>query len=146
MRSPELLALSADLPDDDAPLRLEVAQLFAKAGDNDHALDQFQQVLRLAPENGAALAGAGQAAFQLGDYLRARTYLRRAPSESDEVRNTLEVVDLVLSSDPLANRLGSTERRRRLATDFSYAQHRLSLCLEERSGGQSMNDDRGPSG
>jgi len=60
----ELLALSTDLPDD-APLRLEAAQLFATAGDNGHALDQFQRALRLAPENGEALAGAGQAAFNL---------------------------------------------------------------------------------
>ena len=62
-----------------------MAQLFAKAGDNAHALDQFQRALRLAPENGEALAGAGQAAFQLGDYALARTYLRRAPAEADEV-------------------------------------------------------------
>ena len=39
----ELLALSTDLPDD-TPLRLQVAQLFAKAGDHAHALDQFQRV------------------------------------------------------------------------------------------------------
>ena len=31
----------------------------------------------------------------------------------------------MLSNDPLANRLGSAERRRRLVADFSYAQERL---------------------
>jgi Flp pilus assembly protein TadD len=134
----ELLALSTDLPDD-TPLRLEVAQLFAKAGDNGHALDQFQRALRLAPENSEALAGAGQAAFRLGDYMLARTYLRGAP-EADDVKNTREVVDLVLSNDPLANRLKSTERRRRLVADFSYAQQRLGMCLEERGGGQPTGD------
>jgi len=60
----ELLALSTDLPDE-VPLRLEVAQLFAKAGDNGHALDQFKRALHLAPENGEALAGAGQARSSL---------------------------------------------------------------------------------
>ena len=45
----ELLAMNTDLPDDPA-LRLEVAQLFAKAGDHGHALDQFQRALRLAPD------------------------------------------------------------------------------------------------
>jgi len=140
----EVLALSTDLPDD-APLRLEVAQLFAKAGDNGHALDQFQRALRLAPENGEGLAGAGQAAFQLGDYVRARTYLRRAPADAEEVRNTREVVDLVLSNDPLANRLGSAERRRRLVANFSYAQRRLNTCLEQRAGGQSDQRRVGPS-
>jgi tetratricopeptide (TPR) repeat protein len=135
----ELLALSTDLPDD-VPLRLEVAQLFAKAGDHGHALDQFQRVLHLAPESGEALAGAGQAAFQLGEYRLARTYLRRAPAEAAEVTKTREVVDLVLSNDPLANRLGSAERRRRLAADFSYARQRLDTCIERRSGGQPSND------
>ena len=43
---------------------VEVGQLFASAGDNGHALDQFQRALRLAPDSGDALAGAGQAAFQ----------------------------------------------------------------------------------
>ena len=75
----ELLALSTDLPDDSA-LRLEVAQLFARAGDNGHALEQFQRILRTAPQDGEALAGAGQAAFRLGDYPAAVRYLRIAPA------------------------------------------------------------------
>lgn len=134
----ELLALSTDLPDD-VPLRLEVAHLFAQAGDNGHALEQFQRALHLAPESGEALAGAGQAAFRLGDYAVARGYLRRAPADADQVTKTREIVDLLLSNDPLANRLGSAERRRRLVADFSYAQQRLNTCLEQH-GGQTSND------
>jgi Flp pilus assembly protein TadD len=137
----ELLALTTDLPDD-GPLRLEVAQLLTRAGDNGHALDQFQRALRLAPESGEALAGAGQAAFRLGDYALAATYLRRAPADLAEVGNTREVADLVLSHDPLAGRLGSAERRRRLVTAFSFVQQRLSTCLEPRAGSQSTNDER----
>jgi Flp pilus assembly protein TadD len=135
----ELLALSTDLPDD-VPLRLEAARLFADAGDNDHALDQFRRALRLAPENGDALAGAGQAAFQLGDYVAARNYLSRSAADTDEARNTREVVDLVLSRDPLAGRLGSAERRRRLVAGVSYAQQRLDSCLA-RPGGQPIGDE-----
>lgn len=131
----ELLALSTDLPDDIA-LRLEVGRLFAEAGDNGHALDQFQRTLRLDPENRDAVAGAGQAAFQLGDYPLAKSYLRRLPANEGEMKNTRDVVDLVLSSDPLVRGLGSAERRRRLIADFSYAQRRWGACLEERSGGQ----------
>ena len=82
------MALSTDLPDD-AAAHVEVGQLFATAGDSGHALDQFQRALRLAPRSGAALAGAGQAAFQLGDYLLARTYLRqRAGRARTSVKNT----------------------------------------------------------
>lgn len=136
----ELLALSTDLPDD-TPLRLQVAQLFAKAGDHAHALDQYRGVMRLDPENREALAGAGQAAFQLGNYLLARTYLRRARAEPGEVGSIREIVDLVLSNDPLATRLGSSERRRRLVANFTYAQQRLGRCVEQRAGGPGAGEE-----
>ena len=126
----ELLALSTDLPDDSA-LRPEVAELFARAGDDRRALEQFQRILRSAPQDGAALAGAGQAAFRLGDYPSAARYLRGAPVDADGVRDTLNVVDLVISNDPLSPRIGSAERRRRLLADFSYAQQRLGKCVEQ---------------
>jgi Flp pilus assembly protein TadD len=128
----ELLALSTDLPNDDIRLRLEAAQLFAQAGDHAHALDQFRRALQLAPENPTALTGAGRSAFELGNYTLAQTYFRQTPTKPDDVVRTLDIVDLVVSNDPLANRLGSTERRRRLLSDFSYAQRRLSSCIEER--------------
>lgn len=127
---PELLALSADLPDD-VGSRLEAAQLFAGAGDAAHALEQFQRALQSAPEHPEALAGAGRSAFELGDFTLAQTYLRRAPAQVDDVERTLEVVNLVLSDDPLENRVGAVERRRRLVDIFAYAQHRLSVCVEQ---------------
>jgi tetratricopeptide (TPR) repeat protein len=136
----ELLAMNTDLPDDLA-LRLEVGQLFAKAGDHGHALDQFQRALRVAPGSHEALAGAGEAAFQLGDYALARTYLRQLPAEVNDVRDTRDLVELVLSNDPLAKRIGSAERRRRLAADFSYAEQRVSTCLGQRTNGQLTDEE-----
>ena len=135
----ELLALSTDLPDN-VPLRLDIAQLFAKAGDHRHALDQFQRALRLSPENEEALAGAGLAAFQLGDYVLARTYLGLATPEADDIRSTRELVALILSNDPLVSRIGSAERRRRLVADISYAERRLTACLEQHPGDQATGD------
>ena len=123
----ELLALETDLPDD-AALRLETARLFASASDFGHALEQFQRALSLAPENADALAGAGQAAFHLGNYPLAQTYLRRAPGQTDDVGRTREIVDLILSNDPLASRIGSTERLTRLVADLTHAQERLNGC------------------
>jgi tetratricopeptide (TPR) repeat protein len=136
----ELLALSTDLPDD-AAAHVEAGQLFVAAGDNGHALDQFQQALRLAPDNAAALAGAGQAAFEAGDYQAARKYLGAAPEAISSVRETREVVELVVSNDPLAARIGSTARRRRLAEAFSYAEQRLTACLEQRPDGQPSSNE-----
>jgi Flp pilus assembly protein TadD len=135
----ELVALSTDLPDDSAQ-RLEVAKLFATAGDDAHALDQFQRALRLSPDDREALAGAGLAAFHTGDYPLARTYLRQVPEDTAETRATLELADLVLSNDPLASRLGAAERRRRLDTDLSYARARLQACLEQRPVAQAADE------
>jgi hypothetical protein len=37
-------------------------------------------------------------------------------------------VDLILSNDPLASRIGSTERLTRLVADLTHAQERLNGC------------------
>jgi tetratricopeptide (TPR) repeat protein len=129
----EILALSSDLPDDVAH-RLEVARLFMQTGDDRRALEQFQRALGQNPDNHDALAGAGQAAFGLADYRAAQRYFRKLPSDLDDVRETRELVDLVMSSDPWAARIGSAERRRRLVADFSHAQARLEGCFSSRAG------------
>ncbi len=133
----ELVAASADLPDQ-PQAHLEIAQLFVRAGDNTHALQQFQMAIRLAPHDGAALAGAGRCAFALGNYALARDYLRRAPDEIDDAVTVREVTELVLSRDPLASRIGATERRRRLIADLAYTQKRLADCAaQSRLGGSN---------
>ena len=126
----ELLAVSTDLPDK-AETHLQVAQLFADAGDNRHAFDHFQHAVRLDPDNGAALAGAGRVAYQLGRLLAARSYLRRAPADLDDVAETREIVELAISHDPLANRIGAAERRRRLSANVGYERQRLEGCLAQ---------------
>ncbi len=136
----ELLALSTDLPDD-APIHVQVANRFLEAGDNRRALDQFQRALRTSPEEGAALAGAGEAAFRLGDYSLARQYLRRAPDTIDDVRTMREVAGFVISSDPLASRIRSAERQRRLIAEFAYARQRFSDCMAHVLIGRVMSDD-----
>jgi tetratricopeptide (TPR) repeat protein len=120
--------MAPELPDDIA-LRVEVAELFVTAGDTARALEQFQRALRLAPENPRALAGAAEAAFRLGNYALARTYLQRTPADSAAASKTRELVESVLSMDPLASRIGSSERRRRLVADFSYAEQRFERCI-----------------
>jgi tetratricopeptide (TPR) repeat protein len=125
----ELLVLSANLPAEAGP-QVEVGQLFLDAGDAGRAFDRFTRALQVKPDDGDALAGAGEAAFALGEYPRAREYLRRAPDTDDHVRELRTIADLVISSDPLAPRLASSERQRRAGAAFAQAFDRLNACLE----------------
>jgi Tfp pilus assembly protein PilF len=136
----ELLALSADLPDEAAP-HIGAGELFARAGDHRHALEQFQRALRTAPADPAALAGAGGAAFELGDYASARRYLSSVPP-GVTVGDAREVVEAVLTRDPLANRIPSNERERRLRANLAYAGDRLDTCLRDSGASASEPDQR----
>src|SRR4029077_17960928 len=51
-----------------------------------------------------------------------------------ETQLTRELVDLVRSRYPLAIRIGSAERRRRLTTDVAYVYERLHSCVENGGG------------
>jgi tetratricopeptide (TPR) repeat protein len=135
----ELLAAGADLPDD-APHHVELAELLSQAGDNRNALEQFQRALRVAPDDRAALIGAGRAAFEIGDYVLARRYLHQVPENVEAVRRVRDVADQVVSRDPIAARIGGPERRRRLDADLSYARDRMLRCIAQRGGEPSSEE------
>jgi Flp pilus assembly protein TadD len=129
----ELMALTADMPDEPAA-HLELAYRFARAGDTRNALTQFQHALRRAPRDMEALAGAGNAAFELGEYQLARRYLRGIPRGDTGLAEKRDLVDLIIAGDPLLPRLGAAERRQRLSGGLSYARDRLAGCHPETSG------------
>jgi tetratricopeptide (TPR) repeat protein len=124
----ELLLLAANLPQD-PDVQAQVGRMFLAAGDPRLALNHFAAALRLNPKDGDALAGAGEAAFELADYNRALRYLNAAPREDTRVAELREVARLVLNGDPLAPRLGPQERRRRLSAAVEQAVQRLDACL-----------------
>jgi tetratricopeptide (TPR) repeat protein len=129
----ELVAVAADLPDD-AVAHVRIGQLFSAGGDRPRALQQFERALRIDPDNGAALAGAGQAAFSLGDYAAAGRFLRRAPDDIAGVGETRDIVNLMITIDPLGSRIGLAARRQRLADDLAYADERAAACLAAANG------------
>jgi Flp pilus assembly protein TadD len=130
----ELMALTSDVPGgvDRADAHDQLGTLFAQAGDDAHALDQFQRALRDTPDDADALAGAGEAGFRLGRYPLARSYFNRAHTRGD----TPEIVEHVLGDDPLGGRIPLAERRRRLSADVDYVNGRLAAC-----GDESFDDD-----
>ena len=70
----ELLALKANWARTRG-LQFEVARMLLQAGDPTRALAHFERVLQASPGDQLALAGAGEASFERGDYARAQRYL-----------------------------------------------------------------------
>jgi cytochrome c-type biogenesis protein CcmH/NrfG len=129
----ELIALATNLPRN-ATAHLQAAQLFMQTQDYAGALAQYQEVLRLEPNNAAAPAGIGTAAYRMGNYMLAQRYLRNAVSANaadNESRQLLATTDLVLRSNPFHSYISDAERDRRIAADFDQAQKRLAACAEQ---------------
>ena len=125
---------------DDQTHHIELAELFAQAGDDRNALVHFQRALIFAPDHPEALTGAGEAAFKLGQYPLARRYLNQVSNDVEATRHLKDVVALVVSRDPIAARLGVRERRRRLDVDIAYVQQRMAACIERQNGEPSPAD------
>jgi tetratricopeptide (TPR) repeat protein len=131
----ELIALGQALPPDPDE-HLTVAKLFVRARDYQNALAQYEAALKIDHKNAAALAGAGDVAFRMGRYLTAQRFLQRALQENlkdDQSRQRLQIVTLVLESDPFLRRISDAERNRRLTAAFAQAGKRLQECAQIRN-------------
>ncbi|MGA7906916.1 MAG: tetratricopeptide repeat protein [Candidatus Sulfotelmatobacter sp.] len=129
----ELIALASSLPSDPA-LHVEAAQLFEQAQDYSGARAQYEEVLHLDPSNSIALAGAGQAAYNLGNYIAAQPYLQRAVSANPQdlrSRQLLAVAELVLRVNPFRTHISDAERNRRIVAAFTQAERRLAECARQ---------------
>lgn len=131
----ELIGWSSALPPD-PDMHLTVAGLFMDARDYDHALDEYQMVLRRDRNNVQALAGAGESAYRLGRYRTAQRYLSSSPLDHDrtpETRQLLETTNMILDANPYARRISAREATRRVVKDFERAGTRLSECMKEKN-------------
>ncbi len=127
----ELIALAPSLPSD-AQFHLRLAQLFSRAQDYEHALAQFELVLRLDHQITAASTGAGEAAYQLGRYGSADRYLSAAvKANPDDLHssNLLQTTSLLLETDPYVRRISIAERSRRIRRAFDQAGQRIDACV-----------------
>jgi predicted Zn-dependent protease len=132
----EVLILGAEIPVGDDASQTETGDLFLETGDAQHALEHFVRALAVNHSSTAALAGAGNAEFQLGDYATARRYLESALAQglsSESVVQLLAVTKMILSNDPLAPHLTREERNKRVLVDFNQSLRRLQSCLDRRA-------------
>ena len=128
----ELIALAAVLPQD-AALHTKVAGLFQKAGDYDHALEEYRNALEIDRHENSALVGAGEVAFETADYRTAASYLERAVragAADEHDKELLETARLIRSLDPMSPRLSRAETDRRTLSAFETATARLDDCLK----------------
>jgi len=131
----ELAGLAADAPAEDVEQRVELGDLFLRANDPGHALEQYRLVLQNESKQPAALEGAGIAAFRLGDYQAAERYLIRASqagSLSGNAGAILRTAHLMKSSDPFLVGLTDAERARRTLAAFRQAFRRVQDCAANR--------------
>src|SRR5271170_4630600 len=131
----ELMALTTALPPA-ADAHLQAAQLFAQARDYGGELAQYEEVLRFEPANSAALAGAGQATYRVGNYANARRYLEEAVNadpQDEHSRQLLATTELILRDDPFLGHISDAERDRRIAAAFAQAEKRLDECAQQKN-------------
>ena len=137
-----LMATAAALqPDSGAPLHTQVGNLMLEAGEAQQALAQFEEALRIDSHDRAAAAGAGLAAFALGDDRTAVRYLEEASREQRErgsgqenadprISQDLAIAEMTLALDPYAAHLDTRESARRAAKSFQAALSRLEECAK----------------
>lgn len=126
----ELINLGVEVGEDPAQ-QLRLGQYFLKVQDGQHALAAFHLGLRSAPHNSAALAGAGEAEFDLGDYAQAHRYLAEAmeqnPSDRDSA-SLLEVTTQVIRLNPYRAGISDADRDQAVLSAFQTAGERLKAC------------------
>lgn len=130
----ELVALSLDMPND-SRLQNEIGSMFYQAGDAVHALQQFRSVLKNVYDDRAALIGAGNAAFRLGQCGPAASYLARAAEQQSldpGERDRLQLCHLVLRTDPFQGGISSNDRLSRAVAAFQAVGERLRECLSSK--------------
>ena len=133
----ELIALAENVGDDPVQ-QARIGNLFARAQDYQHALEAYRLSLKYDPHNSAAVAGAGYAAFELGQYPVAEHYLQMALSENPndtQAVERLKTTEMVVRMDPFRNQISSAERNRIIVDAFATAGERLRQCPVPKSAG-----------
>ena len=131
----ELIALAANVGDDPAQQE-QIGSLFLRAQDYERALDAFRIALKSDRRNPAAMAGAGEAAFELGRYPLAQHYLQMALAANpidQQSAERLKTTELVLRMDPFRRQITTAERNAAVVQAFNAAGQRLTNCAIAKS-------------
>lgn len=126
----EMIDLAATVGED-AAQQEQLGEMFATVGDYGRALAAFRTSLSLHRRYPAALAGAGNAAFESGQFLQAERYLEEAlaadPGDA-AVEQRLKMTEYVLHWDPFRQGLSQVQQNRIVMAAFAAAGARLKGC------------------
>jgi tetratricopeptide (TPR) repeat protein len=131
---PEIIALAQDVPPGEIDSQKTAAALLLRGKLWSRALDAYRAILAVHKHDEDALAGAGIAAFQMGDYARARSYfgeLSPQRQSAPDVSQLLAEAGDVEAENPFARELSSDERARRALAAIARAESRLSQCSQQ---------------
>jgi Tfp pilus assembly protein PilF len=134
----EILILAARA--ESTPVQLQAARFFLDAGDPVHARDLYKGVLSQDPTSVAALSGAGEAAFAIGDYADAARMLGGLTTSSARLDEMRQIATAVTGDDPLSPRLTAPERRNRLQAAIGRAQGKANACPAASSVNAQLED------
>jgi len=133
----ELLIAAGNSPSD-PKLNRTLADLLVETGDVADGFAFYNKVIEADSKNQAALAGAGRAAYRLGNFATAHSLLERAleakaspleknQTHSGELETMLKNSRRILELRP-SGKLRSSERVSRILVDLGIAKKRFSSC------------------
>jgi tetratricopeptide (TPR) repeat protein len=137
--APEVIALQENTPTSDLARLKIVARLLLRAQQWNRALEEYRTLLAADSNDEDSLAGAGQAAFELGQYNTAMDYFDQLPRERREqpdLSNIFAMTGRILAMDPFLSGLPAEMRAQRAANALTLAQARAENCA--RQAGQSL--------
>ncbi|MCW5983552.1 MAG: tetratricopeptide repeat protein [Bryobacteraceae bacterium] len=132
----ELLRQKDELPDD-PELKKRLGRMFLQAHWPEQARDVFTDAVRLSPRDAAALAGLGDAEFQLAQYQTARDAYRRAlriDPEDAGSRARMETANEVVNLNPMRLGLTPANRLARSRALLARVLAEFAFCLPAHAG------------
>lgn len=136
---PDLIALAQDVPPRDVARAKIAGGLLLRGGLWSRALILFRGMLSTDRHDPDVLAGAGRAAFEMGQYPQAADYLQRLPREkreSPQISRMLRTSGQAIALDPFRPGLSASEQARRTAKALTVAKARIAACARQR--GESL--------
>jgi len=132
--APEVIALQENTPTGDLERLKIVAQLLLRTQQWTRALDMYRTLLAADRKDQVSLAGAAQAAFQLGQYITAMEYFDQLPQERREqpdLGSLFMMTGRILAMDPFLSGLSAEVRAQRATNALTLAQSRAETCVRQ---------------